>query len=390
MTLSREKQALFWFIGFAVFAVVLHSLSSILLPFVAGMAIAYFLDPVADRLEEWGASRALATTAIVAAFFVAVIGLLLVLFPMLQAQVIALAALVPGLIDTLRDYAEPLLERLRADLPPEAVERLKEAAGAYAGTVIQWIAGLAAGIWRGGIAFFNLLSLVVITPIVAFYLLRDWDLIVERLDSHLPRRGADTIRFLNDLISQEIGTMESGQVARSLLLGPQGKLDHILWVMRGDDGIRLVTDRGRGGDLAATLGRYRIRVDVEIGHTDQPAWIVVGETAVEPGTWSMTDGGLEAMMSDKLTLGADISVAVGSLGAGVEAATTLNAEADIYSFSRAKGLFGGVSFEGAVLVPDDDANEAYYGRAIAARGIVIHREVENADADGLRAALVTE
>ncbi|MCH7581874.1 MAG: folate-binding protein YgfZ [Acidobacteria bacterium] len=110
-------------------------------------------------------------------------------------------------------------------------------------------------------------------------------------------RGADTIRFLNDLISQEIGTMESGQVARSLLLGPQGKLDHILWVMRGDDEIRLVTDRGRGGDLAATLGRYRIRVDVEIGHTDQPAWIVVGETAVEPGTWSMTDVGLEADVS---------------------------------------------------------------------------------------------
>ena len=104
----------------------------------------------------------------------------------------------------------------------------------------------------------------------------------------------------------------------------------------------------------------------------------------------MTDGGLEAMMSDKLTLGADISVAAGSVGAGVEAATTFNAEADIYSFSRAKGLFGGVSFEGAVLVPDDDANEAYYDAAISARGIVIHREVENADADGLRAALVTE
>jgi lipid-binding SYLF domain-containing protein len=104
----------------------------------------------------------------------------------------------------------------------------------------------------------------------------------------------------------------------------------------------------------------------------------------------MTDGGLEAMMSDKLTLGADISVAAGPVGAGVEAGTTFNADADFYSFSRAKGLFGGVSFEGAVLVPDDDANEAYYGAAISARGIVIHREVSNADADGLRAALVTE
>ncbi len=218
MTLSREKQALFWFMGFVVFAVVLHSLSSILLPFVAGMTIAYFLDPVAARLEEWGASRALATTAIVAAFFVAVFGLLLVLFPMLQAQVIALAALLPGLIDTIRDYAEPLLERLRADLSPEAVERLKAAADAYAGTVIKWIAGMAAGIWRGGVAFFNLLSLAVITPIVAFYLLRDWDLIIERLDSHLPRRGADTIREQCRAIDDIIAGFVRGQASVCLVL----------------------------------------------------------------------------------------------------------------------------------------------------------------------------
>ncbi len=104
----------------------------------------------------------------------------------------------------------------------------------------------------------------------------------------------------------------------------------------------------------------------------------------------MTDGGLEAMMSDKFTLGADASVAAGPVGAGIEAGTTLNVEADIYSFSLTKGLFGGVSFEGAVLVPDDEANETYYGTAIAARGIVIHREAENADADGLSEALVTE
>lgn len=104
----------------------------------------------------------------------------------------------------------------------------------------------------------------------------------------------------------------------------------------------------------------------------------------------MTDGGLKAMMTDKMTLGADASVAVGPVGAGIEAGTTSNAEADIFSFSLTKGLFGGLSFEGAVLVPDDEANEAYYGKAITARGIVILREVKNANADALRAALVTE
>ncbi|MFV1962388.1 MAG: folate-binding protein YgfZ [Acidimicrobiia bacterium] len=110
-------------------------------------------------------------------------------------------------------------------------------------------------------------------------------------------RGAVTIRFLNDLLSQEIGTMESGQVTRSLLLGPQGKLDHILWVLRGDDEVGLITDGGRGEDLAATLGRYRIRVNVEIEQSDQPVWIVVVESKVEAGTWSLIEGGLEADVS---------------------------------------------------------------------------------------------
>jgi SH3 domain-containing YSC84-like protein 1 len=104
----------------------------------------------------------------------------------------------------------------------------------------------------------------------------------------------------------------------------------------------------------------------------------------------MTDGGLEALMSDKLTLGADASIAAGPMGGGVEAGTTLNAEIDIYSFAHTKGLFGGVSFEGAVLVPDEDANEAYYGKAVTSRGVVILGEAENSDADGLRNALDAE
>ena len=101
----------------------------------------------------------------------------------------------------------------------------------------------------------------------------------------------------------------------------------------------------------------------------------------------MTDGGMDKVMSDKVTLGADASVAAGTVGGGVEAATTLNVEADIYSFYLAKGLFGGISLEGAVLVPDEEAAEAYYGKAVSSRAIVIHREVSNPGADGIRAAL---
>jgi len=110
-------------------------------------------------------------------------------------------------------------------------------------------------------------------------------------------RGSDTIRFLNDLISQEIGTLPAGAVTRSLLLEPQGKLRHVLWVLRGEDEVGLITDPGRGEQLARDLGRYKIRVDVEIEAQDGDIWLVVGEARGEKGGWELEEGGLLADIS---------------------------------------------------------------------------------------------
>lgn len=109
--------------------------------------------------------------------------------------------------------------------------------------------------------------------------------------------GGDAIRFLNDLISQEIGTVEPGAVRRSFLLTPQGKLDHLLWVLRGADQVGLAVDAGRGEDLAAKLGRYRIRVDVEIELMTDRVSLVVGRFAAEPGRWSGDRSALTADLS---------------------------------------------------------------------------------------------
>ncbi len=110
-------------------------------------------------------------------------------------------------------------------------------------------------------------------------------------------RGADAIKFLNDLISQEIGSLPPGSVARSLLLGPQGKLQFILGVLRGDDEVGLVTEDGRGDELVATLTRYRIRVDVEISKEDKDVYLVVGERIDAPGTWKAEGDAVVADLS---------------------------------------------------------------------------------------------
>jgi predicted PurR-regulated permease PerM len=202
-----------------VVAGALYLLSGVLLPFVAGILVAYFLDPLADRLERAGCSRALATSLITAAFFVIVIAALVLLFPLVQAQILGLVGRVPGIVDSLREQAGPLLERLQASLSPEDVKRLQAAAGDYAGQAIKWLTGIVGKVLSGGVALLQLLSLVVITPLVSFYLLRDWDRLVERFDGLLPRDLAPTIRAQMAEIDRTIAAWVRGQATVCLILG---------------------------------------------------------------------------------------------------------------------------------------------------------------------------
>ena len=101
----------------------------------------------------------------------------------------------------------------------------------------------------------------------------------------------------------------------------------------------------------------------------------------------MTDGALEALLTDEFKLGADASVAMGPLGAGVEASSTTNLGADIYAFSRAVGLFGGGAIEGGKIISRQDWNDTYYGAPAPARAVLIERKFFNPQADKLRQSL---
>jgi predicted PurR-regulated permease PerM len=217
--MTVEKRTLFWVAGFIICALLIHLLSSILLPFVAGMLTAYFLDPIADKLEARRVPRGLATAFILLAFFFVVGGLLMLLFPMLQGQIIELAELVPGMIEAARQYIEPLLKEFMAGLPPDAMAEIKTTISDFAGNAAKWITKLLASVWSGGIALFNILSLLIITPVVAFYLLRDWDLITAKVDSWLPRGAHSTIRTQLSDIDATLAAFVRGQATVCLVLG---------------------------------------------------------------------------------------------------------------------------------------------------------------------------
>ncbi len=217
--MTIERQIRFWLIGFAVFALGLFFLRDVLLPFVAGMAIAYLLDPICDRLESWGLSRTLATAVLTAMFLLVTISAALLLAPALAGQLVALIENAPAYAETLRAAATKAFVVIEARVDPDTIAKLQGALAGSAERLAEWAAGLLGGLISGGVALVNLLSLLIITPVVAFYLLRDWDRIVAAIGSWLPRDHAATIRRLAGEVDERLAGFMRGQGLVCLTLG---------------------------------------------------------------------------------------------------------------------------------------------------------------------------
>ena len=217
--MSREKQMWFWVGGFGVFLGLVYLLSSVLTPFIAGLAVAYFLDPLADKLEARLNSRSAATGLILMVFFVVVTAVAVALFPLLQAQVTSLIARIPEGVEAAHKLLDPLVARIEAELGAEEIQKLKDNAGAFAGKAVSWGLDVLQSLFLGGKAIMNTLSLLFIMPIVAFFLLRDWDILVAKVDDLLPRNSQETIREQFREIDATIAGFVRGQATVCLALG---------------------------------------------------------------------------------------------------------------------------------------------------------------------------
>lgn len=216
--MSAVRQLWFWLIALALLLVSLYFLSEILLPFVAGMAMAYVLDPIADRIERWGCSRTWATTFVVIGVALVIALLLLLVVPLLYVQIVELAERLPGYLRQIEEQVMPRIERLAERFsvaPDEDAQQVVESQGS---DVLSFAGSAALAVFSGGLALVNLLSLVFIMPVVAFYLLRDWDRIVARIDGWLPRAHAETIRDLARQIDRSLSGFVRGQALVCLAL----------------------------------------------------------------------------------------------------------------------------------------------------------------------------
>jgi predicted PurR-regulated permease PerM len=216
--MTIDRQVVFWVAALAVFVAVLWSLSEILLPFVAGMALAYLLDPIARRAERFGVGRGISALIIVTLVIVALVVAVMLVAPVVSAQFAAFMERLPGYLQRLQDLVS---DPSRPWLSSFVGERLPEAGKSVSGLATQsmgWITGFLASLWSGGRALFSILSLLIITPVIAFYLLCDWEHVLATIDGWIPVQHRDTVRQLARDIDTAIAGFVRGQALICLIL----------------------------------------------------------------------------------------------------------------------------------------------------------------------------
>ncbi|MFN7089840.1 MAG: AI-2E family transporter [Allorhizobium sp.] len=217
--IGLRRQVFFWLVTLAIFVAFLMLFSSILLPFIAGMALAYFLDPVADRLERIGLSRLMATVVILVSFVVVFVLSLMIIIPVLASQLNEFIQRVPAYVTQLQTFIATSNAAWLPDWVDGQMGTIRENFTRYLSEGVGFLGTLVEQIWNSGKALLDIASLLVVTPVVAFYLLLDWDRMIEKVDSWVPRHQLGTVRRLATELDSTIAGFVRGQGSLCLILG---------------------------------------------------------------------------------------------------------------------------------------------------------------------------
>ncbi len=216
---SLKRHILFW-VGVALlFVLFLWFFRTILLPFVAGMALAYFLDPIADWLERRGLSRIMATVVILVCFVLIFALSLMLVIPIIVNQFTQFAAALPGYVSDLQRIISSPENSFLPSWITSQIDTIKQNFTEVLGQGAGFIGTLFAQIWNSGKAIVDVVSLLIVTPVVAFYLLLDWDRMVAKVDSWIPRDQVIVVRELAHEMDQSVAGFIRGQGSLCLILG---------------------------------------------------------------------------------------------------------------------------------------------------------------------------
>ncbi|MGE0252623.1 MAG: AI-2E family transporter [Dongiaceae bacterium] len=217
--MNQRQSMTFWgglALGFIAIVYIFHEM---LLPFVAGMVIAYLLNPMVDRLERHKISRTAGAFIVLTVFFLLVVALGFALVPIFKVQITKLLADMPQYLERVNTFLTRWIQWFEGNITEARITKLQEFATAHAGNIINFIVQSLQGVLSGWAAIANLLSLGLVMPLVAFFMLRDWNNILKLLDDLLPRGQVASIRGHLREINNVLSAFLRGQSLVCLSLG---------------------------------------------------------------------------------------------------------------------------------------------------------------------------
>lgn len=209
-----------WLVVVLVMGTLLYFLHGILSPFLIGIGLAYLADPLVDRLERAGLSRTWGVVVVFSLFTLVFMAMLLVLIPMLAKQLVRLYELAPQMLDWLQHVALPWVQtRLGLADGFWKFDKIKSAISEHMGQTTDIVGIVLAQATASGLALIGWLANLVLIPVVGFYLLRDWDLMMAKLRRLLPRQREAQVVTLALECHEVLGAFVRGQLLVMLALG---------------------------------------------------------------------------------------------------------------------------------------------------------------------------
>lgn len=209
----------FWLTIFAFFCVFVYATRSVIMPFVAGILIGYLFDPFVVKLSKFKINRTLATAIVLLTIILILVPALIILIKVANEQIIRFIHSLPNLINSLKNKIEPLLQDANQSFPFLTSSEIIEYINNNVANSVKFAGSILGKIVSGSFAFVNIISLLIITPVVAFYMLRDWNLFSKKIDDLLPVKSKKEIRSVTHQIDAAIAGFIRGQLSVCVILG---------------------------------------------------------------------------------------------------------------------------------------------------------------------------
>jgi predicted PurR-regulated permease PerM len=214
-----NQKTFFWIFIALILGFFTYLVSSILLPFIVGILMAYLLDPATDKLEETGFGRTTSTVIILTLFIMIFVVAIVALVPLAIDQFQNLAINFPLYVQKLNTQYGENVTSIISHYVPDVKLRLQEFATKFSTQILQHTAQFLGGVWNSSLAIFNIVSLIFLTPVVAFYLIRDWDKLVAKIHDLLPQKSAPVVKQQMKKIDEIISAYLRGQLSVCVILG---------------------------------------------------------------------------------------------------------------------------------------------------------------------------